>query len=78
MQKARPIPLKLLIISSLLIAMGLVLLLAGIRPLVVLVSVFGLGVLLCLFTQRKPPEGEMPCASVSCCHFLQDNEETEQ
>jgi hypothetical protein len=75
MRKARSKFFKLLIISSLLVVMCLVLLLSGISPLVVFISVSVLGLLLWLFTRSTPPEGEMPCASVSCCHYLQDKEE---
>ena len=75
MQKARSKFFKLLIILSLFVAMCLVLLLSGISPLVVFISVSALGLLLWWFTRRTPPEGEMPCASVSCCHYLKDGEE---
>jgi hypothetical protein len=75
MQEARPILPNLRIMAILLAAMCLILLLSGIGLLVVLISVSGLGFLLWWFTRRPPPEGEMPCASVSCCHFLEDREE---
>lgn len=75
MQEARPILPNLRIMAILLAAMCLILLLSGIGLLVVLISVSGLGFLLWWFTRRAPPEGEMPCASVSCCHFLEDREE---
>ncbi len=78
MQKARSKTLKLLIIASLFVAICLILLLAGISPMVVFISVSALGLLLWWFTRRTPPEGEMPCASVSCCHYLKDGEEEKQ
>ena len=57
MQKARPKFFKLLIISSLLVVICLVLLLSGISPLVVFISVSVLGLLLWSFTRSTPPEG---------------------
>jgi hypothetical protein len=75
MQKAGPKFFKLLIMICLLVAICMILLLSGISPLIVFISVFGLGLLFWWFTRRTPPEGEMPCASVSCCHYLKDGEE---
>ena len=77
MQEPRPILPRLLIMAILLAAMCLLLLLAGTGLLVMLISIFGLGLLLWFFTRRKPPEGEVPCASVSCCHYLEGREEEE-
>jgi hypothetical protein len=76
MQEARPILPKLLIMAILLAALCLILLLSGMGLLVMLISVSGF--LLWWFTRREPPEGEMPCASVSCCHYLDDREEEKQ
>ena len=78
MQEARPILPNLPIMASLLAAMCLILLLSGIGLLVVLISVSSLGFLLWWFTRRAPPEGEMSCASVSCCHYPEDSEAEEQ
>lgn len=78
MQKAPPKFFKLLIILSLFVVICLVLFLSGISPLIVFISFSALGLLLWWFTRRTPPEGEMPCASVSCCHYLKDGEEEKQ
>lgn len=75
MQETRPILPRLLMMAILLAAMCLVLLLAGTGLLVMLISISGLGCLLWWFTRRKPPQGEISCASVSCCHYLEDKEE---
>jgi len=42
--------------------------------LAMLLSIFVLAALWWCFTRRPPPEGELPCASVSCCHYLEDHE----
>jgi hypothetical protein len=78
MQEPRPILPRLLIMAILLAAMCVVLLLAGTGLLVMLISISGLGFLLWWFTRKEPPQGDMPCASVSCCHYLEDREEEEQ
>jgi hypothetical protein len=78
MKDPRSILPRLLIIAILLAAMCLVLLLAGTGLLVMLISISGLSFLLWWFTRKEPPQGDMPCASVSCCHYLEDREEEEQ
>ena len=78
MQEARPILPKLLIMAILLAALCLILLLSGMGLLVMLISISNFGFLLWWFTRRAPPEGEMPCASVSCYHYLEEREEEKQ
>jgi hypothetical protein len=71
--KAMSVKLKVLIGVGLLAVAG-----------VVVLSGFGLAVifligatlaLLWWFTRRPRPEEEMPCGSVSCCHYLEEHEE---
>jgi hypothetical protein len=75
MFKSRAVTLKLLIITGLLAVAALVIILSGGGLLAILLSVTGLAVLLLWFTRKPRPEGELPCASVSCRHYLGDNEE---
>jgi hypothetical protein len=75
MFKSRTITLKILIIAALLSAAGLIIILSGGGLLATLISVSILAVLLLWFTRKPRPEGELPCASVSCRHYLGDTEE---
>jgi hypothetical protein len=75
MFKSTTVTLKLLIISGVLAAACLVIILFGGGLLAALISVSVLAVLLLWFTRKPRPEGERPCASVSCRHYLGDHEE---
>ena len=75
MRKARSVLLKLLIVTGLLAAAGLVIIQSGVGPLAILLSVSGLAALLWWFIRTPPPEGELPSASVSCCHYLEEHDE---
>ena len=74
MFKARSRRLKLLIMAGLLAAAGLVIILSSGGLLAILLSIAGLAALL-WFTREPRPQGELPCASVSCCHYLENHEE---
>jgi hypothetical protein len=75
MFKSRAVTLKLLIMAGLLAAASLFIILSGGGLLAILLSVTGLAGLLLWFTRKPRPEGELPTASVSCRHYLGDNEE---
>ena len=75
MGSERTVGLKVLIMAGLLTAIGLVLSLSGIWLPVMLLTVSVLAVLFWLFIRRPRPEEELPSASVSCCHYLGDQEE---
>ena len=74
MFKARSVMLKLLIIAGLPAAAGLIMIQSDVGLMVTLLSVSGLAALLWWFTRRPRPEGELPCASVSCCNYLEDHD----
>ena len=67
---------KLLITAGLLAAAGLVIILSGIGLWAILLSAVGLIALTGWFIRKPRPEGELPSASVSCCHYLKDHENT--
>ena len=77
MQGTSRISPKMLIMVSLLATICLILFLSGIGLFAIVVSVTIVGLLLWWFCRGAPPEGESPCASVSCCHYLGDRQETE-
>jgi hypothetical protein len=77
MYMAGSVTLKLLIVAGLLAAAGLVTILSGVGLLSILLSVSGLATLFWWFIRRPRPEGELPSASVSCCHYLKDYKEEE-
>lgn len=74
MCKVRSVSLKLMIVTVLLLAVCLVMTLSGVGLMATILAVSGLAVFLWYFT-RKPPKEELPCAAVSCCHYLEDDEE---
>jgi hypothetical protein len=74
MRKARSVTLKLLIVAGLLVAAGLVIIQSGVGLPAMLLSVSGLAALFWWFIRRPRPEGELPSAAVSCCHYLEDHE----
>jgi hypothetical protein len=65
----------LLIVVGLLATAGLVIIRFGVGLLAIILSISGLATLLLLFTRRPRPEGELPSASVSCCHYLGEHED---
>jgi hypothetical protein len=67
--------LKLLISVGLLAAAGLVIITFGVGLPAIVLSVSGLASLWWCFIRSPPPEGELSCASVSCCHFLGAHED---
>jgi predicted signal transduction protein with EAL and GGDEF domain len=75
MGSARSVTLKCLTVAGLLVAIGLVLFLSGIGVPAILLIVSCIAALLWWFIRRPRPQGELPCASVSCCHYLGDQEE---
>ena len=78
MSKARQVTLKLLIVAGLLVSAGLVIIEYGFGLPAMLLSVSGLAALLWWFIRKPPPKGELPSASVSCCHYLENGEEHTQ
>ena len=64
---------KLLITAGLLAAAGLVIIRSGVGLPAILLSVSGLIALFRWFIREPRPDGELPSASVSCCHYLQDH-----
>lgn len=66
---------KSLIITILLATAGLVIFISGVALPVTLLAVSGVGGLLWLFTRNSRPEDERPSNTVSCCHYLGDEEE---
>ena len=75
MYKTRSVTLRFLIIAGLPAAAGLIVFLSGVGLLPMLLAVSALAALLWYFTRTPRPEGELPCASVSCRHYLGDHEE---
>lgn len=75
MCKVKSKSLKLIIVTGLLSTACLIITLSGVGLLATLLAVSGLAVLLWYFTRRPRPTGELPSASVSCCHYLKDDEE---
>ncbi|NOR24893.1 MAG: hypothetical protein GQ542_10975 [Desulforhopalus sp.] len=75
MFKVRSLSLKLMIVTGLLLAVCLVMTLSGVGLIATILAVSGLAVFLWYFTRRPPPKEELPCAAVSCCHYLEDDEE---
>jgi hypothetical protein len=73
MGNARSEMLKLLIVAGLLAAAGLVIIQSGVGLPAILLSGSGLAALFWWFIRRPRPEGELPCTSVSCCHYLEDS-----
>ncbi|MFW2366067.1 MAG: hypothetical protein ACN4GW_06600 [Desulforhopalus sp.] len=61
--------------SLLLTAIGLILIFSGVRLSIALLIVFVLGGIFWLFTRKPRPKEEMPSNTVSCCHYLGDNDE---
>jgi hypothetical protein len=78
MRKRGSAMLKLLVTAGLLAVAGLVLIKFGVGLPAIFLSVFGLAALWWWFIRKLPPEGELPCASVSCCHYLGDQKERTQ
>lgn len=74
MGNARLEMLKLLIVAGLLVAAGLVIIQSGIRLPAILLSGSGLAALFWWFIWKQQPEGELPTTSVSCCHYLEDDD----
>jgi hypothetical protein len=74
MRTARLEMFKLLISVGLLAAAGLAIIRSGLGLLSLLLAVSGLSALMLWFARSPRPEEELPCASVSCCHFLGDHE----
>lgn len=66
---------KLLISVGLLAAAGLVIIRSGLGLLALLLAAPGLAALLWCFSRSQRPKEELPCASVSCCHYLGDHED---
>lgn len=75
MGKTKPVPPELLIAIGLLASAVLVFFLSGVGLPGVILSVSGLAALLWWFSRKSPPPGELPCRSVSCCHYLGEQEE---
>jgi hypothetical protein len=65
---------KLLMITALPAAAGLILLFSGVNLPATLLVISGFGGLLWLFTRKPRPRDEMPSNTVSCCHYLGDTE----
>jgi hypothetical protein len=61
-------------VAGLLAAAGLVTIQTGVGLLSMVLAVSGLATLFWWFIRRPRPEGELPSASVSCCHYLKDHE----
>jgi hypothetical protein len=75
MRTARSEMFKLLISVGLLAAAGLIIIRSGLGLLALLLAASGLAALLWCFCRSQRPEEELPCASVSCCHYLGDHED---
>ena len=75
MRKERTVSVKILIVAGVLAATGIVTALFGRGLALLLLSIVGFIIILWWFTRRPKPEGELPCSSVSCCHYLEDNED---
>jgi hypothetical protein len=75
MYKTRSVTPRFLIVAGVPAAAGLVIMLFGVGLLPMLLAVSALAALLWYFTREPRPEGELPCASVSCRHYLGDDEE---
>jgi hypothetical protein len=74
MCRARSLTFKLLITAGLLAGAGLVIIRSGVGLVAIILSVSGLAALFWWFIRKPRPEGELPTASVSCCHYLKDHE----
>lgn len=74
MGKQRPVA-RQLIMAVLLGTLGAILFLAGISFWGVSGTVAAVGILFWRFAGKTPPQEEMPCRSVSCCHYLEEREE---
>jgi hypothetical protein len=66
---------KILLTAGLLAASGLALIQSGVRLPAILLSAAGFTALIGWFIRKPPPERELPSASVSCCHYLQDHKD---
>ena len=75
MRKERTVSLKILIVLGSLAVTGIVTVLFGRGLAALFLSVLAFAIILWWITRRPKPEGELPCSSVSCCHYLEDNEE---
>jgi hypothetical protein len=75
MYKSGSILLKLLLSGGLLATAGLVIITFGIGLPAIVLSVSGLASLWWCFIRNPRPEGELPCAAVSCCHYLGAHED---
>lgn len=63
---------KLLIVAGLLASAGLAFILSGFGLPAILLSAAGLTTLWLWFIRKPRTDGELPCSSVSCCHYLGD------
>ncbi len=70
MGKRQSVPLRLLIITGLAASATLIIILIIVGHLGIALSVCGVASLLWWLTRQSPPEGEVACGSVSCCHYL--------
>lgn len=75
MHKERTVSLKILIVAGVLVVTGIVAAFSGRGLALLFLSVMGFVIVLWWFMRRPKPEGELPCSSVSCCHYLEDNED---
>lgn len=75
MRKEKAVSVKILIVAGVLAATGIVTAISGRGLAVIFLSILGVSIILWWFTRRPKPEGELPCSSVSCCHYLEDNED---
>ena len=75
MRKERTVPVKILIAAGVLAATGSVNALFGRGLALLFLSLLGFIIIFWWFARRPKPEGELPCSSVSCCHYLEDNED---
>jgi hypothetical protein len=76
MRPAKSEMLKLLVTIGLLAAAGIVMIRSGLGLPGLLLSLAGLAALFFWFIRKPQPQGDMPSAAVSCCHYLGDPEET--
>lgn len=75
MHKERTVSRKILIVAGVLVVTGIVAAFSGRGLALLFLSVMGFAIILWWFMRRPKPEGELPCSSVSCCHYLGDNED---
>lgn len=74
MSTNRSITAKILIVVGAVNIAALVSILLGYN--VVAFCIYGAGLVICLwFTRRLQVEDEVPCSSVSCCHYLGDDKD---